>query len=103
VIGVIFVPTPLIDTDDDDYAAAGAPTWVWSFVLIRRKFSSARDSLPGMLHSARHPPIDKRESFQFINNQRTNNYQFIQNKKEQLLELIAINLEKKQIKDCNQT
>lgn len=41
-IGVISVPTPLIDTDDDDCAAAGAPAWVRSFMSIRRKFFLCR-------------------------------------------------------------
>ena len=32
-IGVISVPTPLIDTDDDNYAAAGPPAWVRSIYV----------------------------------------------------------------------
>ena len=65
-------------------ATTGAPTWIWSFVSIRWKFSSAGDSLLGRLHSVRHPPINKRESFQFIDIQWTNRYKFMQNRKEQL-------------------
>ena len=33
MIGVIFVPTPLIDTDDDNCAAAGRPAWVRSIYV----------------------------------------------------------------------